>query len=985
MAKVLCFLALIWAQQLPMRWSAERFFWQGHDLAEHGAFSAARQVAEAYGQRVPSLLPQAPPSVLPDWWVEYAVYDLLREGSAEALASYAEAIQPSYRSDLARFHGLKYAFLRQRYQEVLELGQALDYRSLPQTLQAEGHFLMGYAAFVQKASQKALEHLRPLSEKVGPFHDPANFYLGILYYERGDYRQAASHLEAVQTKTPYAQAAPLWLAYSLAKLPDPNRLAKAAERWRALRPPPLYADTLWPFVGVSLAQGGLCGAAESLQVAHPLAKLWIGICWSESGHYERALASWEALSDREDSLGGWVALGLASVFTKQNRLEEALIWAKAATSRPGPPRALSLELLGFLAWKLQNPAVGIPALSALLQETLPPPKVQAIRLYLAYFHILDKNYDEALRILGDETTESFLAARQQALLMKGFTAWSHEAWEAAQASFSQAAALNGPLTPTALLWSAEAAYRQGQYAQAEERYQRFLRHPGSTRHPQRGEAQIFLAWTLLRQNKAEEALRVLNPLRKTYKSTEEKGQQVLFLTASAHFLQKKYQEVIPLLEELLKRDPNQTQARYYLALSFMRLERYKQAESLLQEVSPSLAGADELLILRCKLCSEWLGQPACVREAAQLLLRHHPNSPLRPLAKAYLGIGLAEEKNLTKAVPLLKEVLEKHPDHTEAAQLALEALRSVLSPAEYDRVYADFISGLPAESATRLTFEQQQLEALAAQERWDKLSTEAKRLAQTYPHFTSARWWLAYSAEMQKDSAGALASYESLIPDPTYGLQALERLVLLHEARGAYEHAIACQETLLTRLPTQSLPFRQAVIRWAELYLAADQPDKARQLLHDLLSDSLLPTFLRQQALLRLALAEDKSSRPDKALDYLRQAVRLEKNLWAAEALYHTARLLYKEGRFDEAREAICTLRDQYVAYPTPRAASYLILARIFIAENKRSSAKKLLENLIEAAPSPHIKDEARALLETLPPPAPPPANEPKKKKSSKR
>lgn len=983
MAGLLCFLAL--AQQLPARWSAEKYFWQSYELVEHGAFSAAHQLARAYLERVPSLLPQAPPSVLPGWWAQYALYDLLREGSAEALEAYAQAVYPAYRSDLARFHGLKYAFLRQKYEEVLAIGEALDYQSLPKGLQAEGHFMMGYAAFVQKKPDKALKHLRPLSEKLGPFHDPANLYLGILYYERGDYRQAASHLEAVQTKAPYAQAAPLWLAYCLAKLPDPMRLAQAAQRWQNLNPPPLYADTLWPFVAMSLAQAGLCGAADSLKVPHPLAKLWIGICWNESGEYARAVASWDSLSDREDSLGGWAALGLANAFTKQNRLEEALIWAKAAAIRPGPPRTLSLELLGFLAWKLQNPDVGISALSALLKENLPPQKAQTIRLYLAYFYILDKNYDEALKVLGSDTSEPFVSARQQALLLKGFTYLRQEAWKAAQEAFMEAAAQNGALTLSALLWSAEAAYRLGQYPQAEAQYKHFLQHPGSANHPQKEEAQLFLAWTLLRQNKAEEALKLLTPLKKAHKSTDEKGQQIRFLLASAYFLQKKYQEAIPLLEELLRADPSQTRARYYLALSFMRLERYRQADSILQAGSPSEAGADELLILRAKLCSEWLSRPSCTRETAQLLIRHHPNSLLRPLAEVYLGISLAEEGNRQEAILHLKSVLQKYPDHTEAAQMALEALRSLLSPTEYDQVYADFVSRLPAESTTRLALEQQRLEALAAQERWDKLRTEAKKLQQLYPHFGPAQWWAAYSAEMQKDTAEALASYQTLINDPTYGLQALERLVRLNEAQNAYPTAIAWQETLLTRLPPQNLPYKQAIIRWAELNLAANQPQKARQALLDLSADSLLPAFVRQQALLQLALSEEKTGDLAKAIDYLREATRLEKNLWAAEALYHTARLLHQEGRFNEAREAIYMLRDQYVAYPTPRAASYLILARIFIAENKRTSAKKLLENLIETAPTVQIKQEAQALLESLPPPPPPPKEEPKKKKSKKR
>jgi TolA-binding protein len=128
------------------------------------------------------------------------------------------------------------------------------------------------------------------------------------------------------------------------------------------------------------------------------------------------------------------------------------------------------------------------------------------------------------------------------------------------------------------------------------------------------------------------------------------------------------------------------------------------------------------------------------------------------------------------------------------------------------------------------------------------------------------------------------------------------------------------------------------------------------------------------------SLLEQKSL-IDSALFYLQNIPRLEKNLLAAEALYHMSRLYYAQQRYAEARAAIYRLRDELPAYLEPRAKAYLILARIFLAENKRKSARQLLESLIENAPTEAIRAEARLLKDSIPPDPPPAPSKPSGKK----
>ena len=962
---------LVSAQHLPPRWGSENVFYQAAEAVEHGAFSAARLFSRVYADYFPAFTPALPPSDLPGWWENYSQYDLLREGSENLLEAYADYHEPSYKSDLARYHAVKYAFLRGRYAEVLRLQKDFNLSALPRSLQEEARFLIGYAAYQEGDKASAIQNLRPLTEKLGPHHDAANFYLGVMAYEQGDFSQAAKFFEAVQTKNPYRLAAPLWLAYSLGQLRAYERLSAAMEQWLGMEPEPWYGDTLWPYVAITLAQGGLCEKAAQVMPARgkPLVQWWIGVCYARQQAWTEAIQAWENLTDREDSLGGWTAYGLACAHSARKHWEEALLWSKVAAGRPGPPREEVLWLLARIAWQLKENQSGISALAEYLKLPLSPQKRLEARLLLADFWMATGEYGEALRALGEESDSRFVEARQRAWMLKGFSDWQKGDLTSALAAFSAAARLNGPHTPTALLWMAETHYRQSDFPQAEKAYRDFLNHPASEKHPQKDLALLYLCWTLLLQNKTPEALRIAETLQNRYPLSHSIGKTASFLAASAYFAQKRYGQALSLFEKVLAVDPQEVQARYYAALSLMRLERYREAEALLASGPAEAPGADKLLLLQAELCAQWLNNPECSRQALEKLLRNFPSSPLIPLAKARLGLALIEQGERDKGSTYLKAVLEAHPDHPEAARLSLEGLREVLTPEAYDQVYRDFIQKLPREGPTRLSFERERLEALAADRRWETLLREARRLRTEIPILTDAHWWEACALEATGDTAAAMAQYETLMNDPAFGSRALSRMILLAQSQGKTQKALAYQESLLTRLPGSGFTYYQALLSWSTLAIEVGRADTVFSILHRLLGDTLLPAISRQQALLQIGLAHEKVNRPDSALFYLSLVPALEKNKWAAEALYHIARLSYEKGEYVKAREAIYRLRDEYAAYPVPRASSYLILARIFIAEQKYTSARKLLENLRETAPGAEIKAAAGALLDSVPAP----------------
>ncbi|MCS7152338.1 MAG: tetratricopeptide repeat protein [Bacteroidia bacterium] len=982
MAKVVLFLGVFWSQALPTQWAAEIFRTQAEALHFQGAQSWARQHDLLYMQRVPMPFPTAAPSPLVPLWEKYALFDLLRESAPYELEKLALAEAPSYRSALARFYAAKYAFLRKNYTETLEHLAGLNPKEFPPALRQEMQFIEGYAAYATGDRERALQRLRPLAEKVGPFHDAANYYLGLIFYERGDWRGAAAHLQAVQARAPYAQEAPLWLAYALGQIPDFPQLISWAERWAVQDPPPAHAETLWTYIATTLAQARQCAAAEKFAAPvkdHPLVRLHLGICAYQEKKDSAALRFWEPLLGGKDSISLWARYGYASSLVRLGRKEEALGLLSAIPPSSTPPAPAALWLTAQIAWDLRLVESGKNALLAYLQLPNPPKRVEALR-YLAEFYALEGKYELALRTLDTLPSAVVGEPRQRLRLAAGLRAFAEKQYSTAESLFAQASKVEGPHTPTALFWRAEALYRQGDLRRAIEAYQQFLHHPRSKESPHYDEARLAVAWSYLQQNQADEALRYSESLRREHKRSIYPF--AAFVAAGAYYLKKRYADALTIYRELLNSPLPQGYVRYHLAQTLVRLERYKEAEETLEGVPLSSPGADAALHLKVEICALWLHRPSCTKAAAETFLHHFPHSPKAAVVLARLGLAQIELGEKQAAAHTLRRVLREYTASPEAVKLSLEGLRTILSPEEYDETYEEFLRRLPPESETRLSFERDRLRQLAEAERWAVLDREAASIAERYPALAGeALAWQAKAAEHVKDTLRALEYYHRLTSYSEYRPTAWERLALLYSERGEFSQALAAQDSFLRYMPTTGYPRIQALLTWANLAARFGKADSAQKVLLSLLADTLLSNFSRQKLLLGIALLSEKAGQVSSALSYLEKVVAIEKNGLAAEALYHQARLLYGEKRYDEARSAIYRLRDELPQYLEMRARAYLFLARIFIDENKRKSAQRLLESLIENAPSDDIRKEAQALKDSIPPEPPPPPKPPKKKK----
>ena len=95
---------------------------------------------------------------------------------------------------------------------------------------------------------------------------------------------------------------------------------------------------------------------------------------------------------------------------------------------------------------------------------------------------------------------------------------------------------------------------------------------------------IHLCQIYMQAKRYPEAEEAIQRARRTVPEGEETGKQLKFQLAVVYEIQKDYDRAESLLKEILKADPDNTEAKYRLAAVYERKKDYDRAEFLFKEV-----------------------------------------------------------------------------------------------------------------------------------------------------------------------------------------------------------------------------------------------------------------------------------------------------------------------------------------------------------------------------------------------------------------
>lgn len=520
----------------------------------------------------------------------------------------------------------------------------------------------------------------------------------------------------------------------------------------------------------------------------------------------------------------------------------------------------------------------------------------------------------------------------------------------------------------ALFWAAESFFQLANYGRAQELFTRYLRDfPRGTKVEA---AHYALGWTYFKQNRYAQA-------------------------------SQSFEQFLRLAREDQGSLPYRTDARLRLADSYYALRRYGEARRLYGEVAET--GADYALYQTAQAYAQGGDETAAIstyrrllerypesafREEAQygigylyfqlqdyaraieayrVVIERYPRDPLAARAQYGIGDAYFNDERLEEAVAAYQAVLERYPESPVAADAATSIVFALNAQGEEGRAaevierFAQNNPASPANDALRFRLAEAQFQSGRTAEalqsflafleaaRDDRLEAEA--------HYYVG---LIYADRGDADAAERylrpLATTEA--PRPRRA-EAAERLGRLYLDQGRFNEALQTFERLEALAPDDGR--RAALARYGQsmALLGLGRAAEAERLLQQSI-DAAPEAPEADAARLGLARLYEQTGRLREALAAYRAVVARNAYETGAEALFRLGDLLLREGRPQEALDALGTLATTYAGFDEWVAQGFLVQARAHRRLDQPDEARRLYDLVMDSFPDTPYAETAR-------------------------
>jgi TolA-binding protein len=662
----------------------------------------------------------------------------------EVLGSFLQRYPRSALRERAELWRAESLYQLQRYREALLAYQGFLERYPRGTLRREARYGLAWALLKLDAFQDARQIFQELARQYQDAHYDEAVYYAAFAHAIGDGKlpEAEEQWERLVQRYPQGRLLPI-------------ALGKLAWAYFSRRN---YDAALVRYQQLAHQQQ----APERLR---DVAQYMLGECFYQQGNYAEA----------------------AETF-RQIRAEASGALLEKATLR-----------LGLAQYHLEDYAQAVQVLQAFVRRYAASPYRDAALFWLAEAHFRQEDYAAALEAYERVPPGSRLS--DYALYGKGWVRLRQHQWRRAIEVFQHLVA-QAPQTPPgadAVYRLAESYQNLGQYEQARQHYDRYLRaHPNG---PQAPLAQLQVALLALQADRFQDAVQALRHVQKQFAGTEQAGEAQYWL-GMAYFRRQQYAQARAVLQQLANVAPEHPRAAAALlrvADAYYNENRFRDSliayrkVSILHPESPLVVDAQYGTILSYYRLRKY---PQFLREA-RAFLRHFAQHPLSVALLMQMAEYHQEHQHYDEAIQTYTRLVRQHPRNDLATQALLRLGELYMTTGRPQRA---------AEAYERLLRDGQ-----AGDLRPQVLFAQAQ----------------AYEQLGQADAA--VQRYTQLVqryPEHALVVRGLYQAGKVLLAQQRYREAQQRFETIVRRYPDESLRFA-SLLQLGRIQLRLDRPQEA--------------------------------------------------------------------------------------------------------------------------------------------------------------
>lgn len=802
----------------------------------------------------------------------------------------------------------------------------------------------------------------------------AEYYLGVIAFDKGEYDAATRHFALVDTRTDYGVRVPWYTAQiDFAR----RQWAKALTEARSVMNgcPAELRPEMQRIAGESLCRLGR--ESEGLDYlrqyiagtsAPALSALYLlGTAEYRQGDYDNALAHLTPVAAEASDIlrqSAYLFIGQALMNSGDNNAA-ILAFDKAVDIKNGDPAVEEAAYYNYAVARFSGASVPFSSAAETFEEFLKryPNGTYAPRVseYLAGAYLADNNFERALeRIRRTKTpSDKMLATKQKALYGLAWNEMQNHNYDRAEGRLAEAAEIRGDSDTKAeiALLQGFIESRKGNYGRAEALYEQYLRQAPAVSENM-PVAYYRLGYALYAQGKnkaaADAFAKAAQHLEGPYRA------DAFTRLADLAQVEGNFTEASGLYNSALAAD----ESCDYAALQLAKIKGFQRdykgkiegLEAFRRRYPQSPLLPDALLETTQAQIS--LGRNDDAIATYRTLIADYPGTSQGRRAYNEMAMTLLDSGRRDEALEAYRTLISLYPTSEEAAQAAgilknlytdageadkyLTFIKSVDNAPQIDEASAEDIAARSALNALQNSGSTAQLEAFVAQ--YDRSPRRAEFLALLMEQSLACddnETARRYAAELLQRYPDSRSAEDAMAVEATY----------LY-SQGQTPEALEMWQNLGKRASNASMSARAALGAMRAARDMGDYPlaaQKADELMNANLPDS--ERFTVAEAAFTKACALEAEEKTDQAIEMWQSLAANPAEEFGAKSAYRAAEALYESGKNAAARKQA----QEFVQSGSPHrywvARGFILLSDIYKAEGKTFEAREYLEALRDNYP----------------------------------
>jgi tetratricopeptide (TPR) repeat protein len=915
----------------------------------------------------------------------------LDEETSESLAKeFIELEHHAPRIQMMSYELANFYFRRKNYIEANDYFEKAGINNLSNQQIADMKFKQAYGYFTMKRFSDA----KPLFNSIrqitnNPNYLEANYYYGFILFNEKQYQQALESFLLVEKEPSYSQVVPYYLTEIFYFTGKKDKAIEYGEK---------ILETGNQFYEVELNQ--LIGHAwfEKQQYAKALPYLdyyvsksnkvrredmyELSYCYFKTNQTAKAIQGFKQLGGKEDSLAQNSMYLLADLYLKSNQkanARNAFLFC-ASNSSNQVQKEISKFHYAKLSYELGFNNIALDELQLFLSTYPNSTYKKEVQELMVAVMANTNNFKDALQLYEtlNSNSDQVKKAYPQILYGRAVEYINDQQLNLAEDLLDKIikAPYNSFQLPYTYFWKGEIAFRNNNIDDAIRYYSAYLRNPATNGEVNVTNARYNLGYSYLRNENYSLALANFEQVSKNIHSQSSLLEQDAYLRAAdCHFMQKRFQQASAMYDVVINNGLKTADYAYYQkAIIAGGTGRSSDKINTLQNLEKRYPNSVYLQDAYLEMANSYLADEnyRAAIVPLQKLINDKNADAVKPLAYLKLGIAYFNLEENTKALEQFKKLVSTYPNANESDD-AIVYIKNIYIENQKTSEYVNFMK----QNGKQISYsEEDSLMFASALVTYNK--SEFQNALNNFldysiqykdgRYFIDANYYVAEIFILRKDHVNALKHY--LIVAERAPNKFAERSVLQVARIYFFEHNDYEKAKLyfvklknIASQPENKLESMRGLLRCQyKLNEYSEGVDNA----NELLENKSVATDDKMMANLMIAKSYLINNQKDKAIQYFKAVYALGKSEFAAEARYQVSKLLFEEGKLQEAEKNAFDVINKSGSYDYWITSSYILLGDIFWKQKDYFNAEATFKSVAENAHFEDLKKTAKEKLDKV-------------------